>query len=525
MRKNKLYLNSKKGQSAMEYLMTYGWSILIIAIVLVSLFELGIFGSNSLSGNGACISQSGYLCTKVTLATNGILSATIGSAYGAITLTGIACTNNSAQPTSFNTITSTQINNGETIPMSFLCPLTNNALGSSFNGNLWIEYTSGTVSDQITKVGAVSLKATIPGTSGSSSGSGTQQIYYAPITLSNGQSNSVPADFQQMIYFNPTSYSSNEMANLSNIEFTASAPIGTSGNVPLYSWIESNAFSTSTNTVIWVNLGSNTMGAAGSGSNTLTIYMNFLNSNTPVTSGYTGYAPELWCASGCFQTSYAQYDNGVNVFNFYDNFAGTILSSKWSVISNLLSGDTATVNNGLSLSFTGGNTGNYIIYSTTSFPQNSIVENLFSTNIFATNLRTANPSFSSSNLEPDLVDFINYGASSLSINKAGVAAWTNIVSYSTDFSTGNGQAANNWITGIGYANNFYLYGFSTVSPNNYQPYVETSSEPLGSATGNLYVQLGVSVQGTNIEESWTWVRVRAYPPNGVMPDVNLGTLS
>ena len=213
------------------FLMTYGWSILIVAIVLVSLFELGIFGNNSLSGNGACISQSGYLCTKVTLATNGILSATIGSAYGDITLTGIACTNNSAQPTSFNTITSTQINNGETIPISFSCPLTNNALGSSFNGNLWIEYTSGTISDQITKVGAVSLKTTILGTSGGDSG--TQQIYYAPITLSNDQSNSVPADFQQMIYFNPTSYSSNEMANLSNIEFTASAPIGTSGNVPL----------------------------------------------------------------------------------------------------------------------------------------------------------------------------------------------------------------------------------------------------------------------------------------------------
>ena len=61
------------------------------------------------------------------------------------------------------------------------------------------------------------------------------------------------------------------------------------------------------------------MGAAGSGSNTLTIYMNFLNSNTPVTSGYTGYAPQLECASGCFQTSYAQYDNGANVFNNYWN--------------------------------------------------------------------------------------------------------------------------------------------------------------------------------------------------------------
>ena len=32
-----------KGQSAMEYLMTYGWAILIIAIVLAALFSLGVF--------------------------------------------------------------------------------------------------------------------------------------------------------------------------------------------------------------------------------------------------------------------------------------------------------------------------------------------------------------------------------------------------------------------------------------------------------------------------------------------------
>ncbi len=37
----------QKSQSAMEYLMTYGWAILIIAIVLVALFELGIFNSTA----------------------------------------------------------------------------------------------------------------------------------------------------------------------------------------------------------------------------------------------------------------------------------------------------------------------------------------------------------------------------------------------------------------------------------------------------------------------------------------------
>ena len=33
----------RKAQSAMEYLMTYGWAILIIAVVLIALFSLGVF--------------------------------------------------------------------------------------------------------------------------------------------------------------------------------------------------------------------------------------------------------------------------------------------------------------------------------------------------------------------------------------------------------------------------------------------------------------------------------------------------
>ena len=39
----------RKAQSVMEYLMTYGWAILIIAVVLAALFSLGITNSYSLS--------------------------------------------------------------------------------------------------------------------------------------------------------------------------------------------------------------------------------------------------------------------------------------------------------------------------------------------------------------------------------------------------------------------------------------------------------------------------------------------
>ena len=44
-------------QSAMEYLMTYGWAILIIAVVLGALFSLGVFNGNNFApkaSSGAC---------------------------------------------------------------------------------------------------------------------------------------------------------------------------------------------------------------------------------------------------------------------------------------------------------------------------------------------------------------------------------------------------------------------------------------------------------------------------------------
>ena len=44
--------------------MTYGWAILIIAVVMVALFSLGILGGSPLSTT--CLPQSGYQCSGVT---------------------------------------------------------------------------------------------------------------------------------------------------------------------------------------------------------------------------------------------------------------------------------------------------------------------------------------------------------------------------------------------------------------------------------------------------------------------------
>ncbi len=74
--------NKHKAQSAMEYLMTYGWAILIIAVVLGALFSLGVFSGSSLLGN-ACIASSGFLCqSPVYNHANDLITVQIGQNTG-----------------------------------------------------------------------------------------------------------------------------------------------------------------------------------------------------------------------------------------------------------------------------------------------------------------------------------------------------------------------------------------------------------------------------------------------------------
>jgi hypothetical protein len=58
-------MKNLKLQSAMEYLMTYGWAILIIAVVMVALFSLGILGGSPLSTT--CLPLSGFQCSGLIL--------------------------------------------------------------------------------------------------------------------------------------------------------------------------------------------------------------------------------------------------------------------------------------------------------------------------------------------------------------------------------------------------------------------------------------------------------------------------
>ncbi len=171
-----------KLQSAMEYLMTYGWAILIIAVVMVALFSLGILGGSPLGTT--CLPQSGYVCSSPVLTPNSF-NVIIGQATGINWETSnivwvpsgySAPTAQSANIIAANTISggisglteindpSTAINSGQTVSVGLGFTTSNApAVGSSASGQLWALYTTssgGTTVYQVQLTSGVNLKTT-----------------------------------------------------------------------------------------------------------------------------------------------------------------------------------------------------------------------------------------------------------------------------------------------------------------------------------------------------------------------------
>ena len=74
-------VKSKRSQSALEYMMTYGWAILIIVIVAVILYSMGIFNpSSSITSTVTGFSGLGSVTAQCTA--NGVLRISVGDSTG-----------------------------------------------------------------------------------------------------------------------------------------------------------------------------------------------------------------------------------------------------------------------------------------------------------------------------------------------------------------------------------------------------------------------------------------------------------
>jgi hypothetical protein len=155
-------------------------------------------------------------------------------------------------------------------------------------------------------------------------------LYKVPVTITNKEGVATPAPFQQLIAVDSASYKSAEAANLSNGMFI------TSGGTVLDSWLESGNSYTSTHTLYWVKLPTALKAHAS-----VTIYLAFVSpKEIAFNDKTTGEAPQL-------SSPYAKYDDGARVFSLYYNFSGSKLNtSEW-----IKHGVGAVVHDGITVSF------------------------------------------------------------------------------------------------------------------------------------------------------------------------------
>jgi hypothetical protein len=328
-------------------------------------------------------------------------------------------------------------------------------------------------------------------------------VAYIPITFNNTGSSATPNPFQEKITWNPSSYTSYEASNLGNIRFYNDSAFTT----PLYAWLESSTPSlsnTATSATAWIKL---TTQIAGNGG-TQTIYMAFLSTTTSFDGSYWGAAPNL-------SSPYGQYDNGANVFSFYDNFAGTSLNSRWTIFGS--SRGTVSVNNGVTLT-SSSSTYSIGIFASYTPPTTGIVtETYFNAATISAGYRVFDGNSMTSASTAEQNGYIGIlqagGLGTLRLSKMVSGTQTNLV-FTTDALT----AGNNYTSSL-------LWQSSTLTmadlTNGHSASTTDTTYSLSTMT-----QVALAIGATSGTKYVTyWFRVRQSPPSGVMPSASFGSLT
>ena len=477
-----------RSQSALEFLSTYAFVFLLLAIVISLLFIFASLPRSLLPSQ--CTFYSGFTCMQAIYTINvtaghgaelfvvaedtqpGIVNVSNFSAYlnfhtsdagscaPSVATAGqrIYCIANfTATPTLANTYDGTFRMNAD-----YCASGLNTISNESCRANSNFSYT-GHITVQASKfnIGKTML---------------------VPLTLTNSQNAAVPAHFDQMVNFSASKYLPYVNSNLGNIRFYY-------GSKELYSWCESGCNTSSTsNSIFWIRLPQ-----AIPTNSVMPIEMYILPQSVDYTGKHAGEAPQWTCldpANTASCSTYGKYDNGPSVFPNYWNFAGTSLPSGWVSLESVY-----TVNNGLQITATPSTTDNNFLESTYNCSTPLIVDIYrYTTTSNWFGFSFPNTYTTGGVLFYDQNGWSTYqGSSQLSGGSESLDTWY----IQTGVLAPSGQA----LEDIDYTN--------TISSGT-SYYTATS--------GNIYI--GDNGGRGNI----MWLRTRAYPPNGVMPSVSFGAI-
>ena len=160
-----------RGQSAMEYLMTYGWAILVIIIVIAVLFYIGVLNPRNVTPT-SCAFPPGISCASFKLAEDNTLTLRIGQAVGhRITVTNASCLQAGASDPGIDTnwtmfLPTHEIGSGEqdTSDISLTCEdstggaIPAGIIGETVKLKVWLNYTEADTGTTRQVIGDVSAR-------------------------------------------------------------------------------------------------------------------------------------------------------------------------------------------------------------------------------------------------------------------------------------------------------------------------------------------------------------------------------
>ena len=487
-------LHTHKSQSALEYLMTYGWAILIIVIVAVILYSMGIFNPSS----SVTFTSSGFspftilssLCNNLGYKI-AIIAGPIPNNANYITINKVfvtSATGANATTASYTLTNPVTLKSGQSATILIPNVACNSAnIHYSLSAKIQYSYTASTLGLQ-----TINTTGTVAGTS--ITGKPSALTTYEPITITNTQSSATPSPFQQMVNFTSADpgFSSILTGNFGqNVEF-----FYYNGTV-IPSWLENY---TSTNAIWWLKI------AAIPGGSSETVYVGFAPASKNLFNTVNdGEAPQLTCSNPSDTAScstYAEHDDGANVFNNYWNFAGTVLPNGWYSFGSA----SVVVSNGL-IAPAGPSAG--VHYNLSSLPS-GILE--------VYNNQTSG----------ETAGFSNVGIDNESLGKGLI--WMELNSKPTVISPGywlpvsiNGLTPLEptdiyAITGVYYINPYVAWYYNDQA-------VQTYDYGLNYVLKSITIYNGGDASSGGDQISVKWVRIRAYPPNGVMPSVSFGSVA
>ncbi len=319
-------------------------------------------------------------------------------------------------------------------------------------------------------------------------------VFSQLLDIQNSQTTATPVPFQQMVNLTINSTNSKYINQSGHFAFQNLEFVNASNGAVIDSWLEKN---TSKYAIYWLKLPEGIPASTTIKDIVLCYFKNTTNLFNSITDGE---APQL-------SQTYGQYDDGANVFNFYDNFSGTTINTAvWQEINS--GAGSYSQNNGITISETAYKSSTELV-SVNEY--SGLLEGL------VTSQNTG--SFRGTGME--IATTLPSSGALQNGYRFMVSTNSEPGSYIQVVNSGSGTtlSSNSAVPGVP-----YLLGAlwpetgSEIFGDNYASHVSATNSSF--SVSPYYISLYAGSDGSNYGTiTFQYVRIRAIPPNGVMPSV------